>query len=1167
MDIIYTYGGGEIIHKVFNGIAILTKSNSAYFTNVVYVSALIGGVWAAAKALPGGNLGFFASSWFIPSYLLLSLFLVPKASVNIVDAVDPTYRADRVDNVPLGLALVASVSSSFSRALTEQIEDIFITGYQNQSSVPSFAAKLISEARFVRISDPTLRKNVKDFARQCFRLPFVLTNINGLRREALETNDIIGFVEKNAHSWLGIYWEDPGGTIKFLSCKRACSRVKRAMAVEGKKSLGPLLSKIFGWSNDSSERKLSSSLKLMAQDIWVNIAKQTGSASRALEQQLLVNAYREARDDKKTEFGIERISPELLSYSSTRVTAQQNTGFLLKAAVAGSYMPMLQAVVFALLLVVFLVLLPLVFLPRGISFLCEWLKMVISVQLWPVFSAIINGIAHIAQQRASASVLTDVGGFSIATQTALADTAYNVSTWMSALQLSLPFLAWAFVSRSGIALSQLMSSFSSGFEGGAAKIGSETADGNITFDTQNFRNQSMGNVQYAQQQLGANTNYGSTHDDGKLAITTSVYGQQAANVRQDSLTTNMSSNDNIAASAAQSHTDAQTLARNQARSLSTSIADRAATTVSLIDNASKGYLAASDVTQATTADLQSRAEATQSMMQQYGKQHGVFAQTVSDMALRFNSASTIWGKGAQVLTGLDAGAGVNASASNQEQYNKFKNSDIGQRIAKNIGFISNYAEQHKGSITDTTGRQSIDHYSAASEKVKTGTEQLQRTYTHSENWAKVKSLAENQSFAAATNENPSWISYVAERAGLDRGSAVQLIEGGGAEVANYRADFVTARVGVMRGLVESADHVLSDKEIGNYLASVDTNVGTASVNEARDQVARAGLKSSADLQQTYQKLQDDFVYKKSEAVAEVAHSQDAHNQQWSEQSGQHTTEHEKSNIRRMAEKSGSDLYATWSGPGSTLINNLYSKEMVTDSGVMMRSSKPYQHSVESDGVEYKGEVVSKAYQNADKLNQPGGAVQIQPVPRQSNSEQVSDAGFSNLYTAFSSPSSNSAASLASSDVVTDTGFTMMTSGTGSYQYDFESRGGLVSNDPQSFGKLEQEVATQQRFEQHPKDSPEPGARHVEKARIVNTPDSSEPSTPINLVGASTVRSQITESNEYYDELNEGIGVKKGLSSSDHTKIQNHVEQKLQEKNQRKMTKSEKALTDLRNEDS
>ena len=121
-DIIYTYGGGEVLWKVFNGLAILFKNDSPYWTNIMPLALVIGGIWGASIAIAKANVGLFAKTWFVPTYALLTLLLVPKTTVNIVDEVDPTFKAERVDNIPVGLAFIASTASTFSKAITEMLE-------------------------------------------------------------------------------------------------------------------------------------------------------------------------------------------------------------------------------------------------------------------------------------------------------------------------------------------------------------------------------------------------------------------------------------------------------------------------------------------------------------------------------------------------------------------------------------------------------------------------------------------------------------------------------------------------------------------------------------------------------------------------------------------------------------------------------------------------------------------------------------------------------------------------------------------------------------------------------------------------------------------------------------------------------------------------------------
>ena len=122
--VLYTFGGGEVLFKVFNALAMLFKSESAYVTSMFKFSLTIGALWAALGAIYRANVGIFARDWFLPTYAILSLLLVPKVTIHVVDVVNPDHRYHKIDHVPAGIALVVSVASTLSKGLTERMETV-----------------------------------------------------------------------------------------------------------------------------------------------------------------------------------------------------------------------------------------------------------------------------------------------------------------------------------------------------------------------------------------------------------------------------------------------------------------------------------------------------------------------------------------------------------------------------------------------------------------------------------------------------------------------------------------------------------------------------------------------------------------------------------------------------------------------------------------------------------------------------------------------------------------------------------------------------------------------------------------------------------------------------------------------------------------------------------
>jgi conjugal transfer mating pair stabilization protein TraG len=901
-SIIYTYGGGDMLWTLFNGIALIFKSNSPYLTSVGYLSMLVGGIWGTTAALYQANIGIFAKSWFIPSYAILSLMLVPKVTVNIVDEVDPYFKSDRVDNIPVGIAVVASTASTISRALTEEIESVFPTpdSLRYAKAGPVFGARLAAQARYVRIKDPIVRSNVKNFMRQCFFWPFVASNLKGLKHEALTTSDILSFIRSNPHPWLGVYWKSSDGSQTFMDCKVAVSQVAEVMAVEGDKGLLHLASTLFGGNPDRSEvssKEVSSNLKHMMGDAWSSLARQTSKASASVGQQMLVNAYREAVDDTREEMGQDRLSPDLLSYSATRTLAQQSMSFLVKGTVATSFMPMVQAILFGMLLIIFVLIIPLCFVPGGLSLLALWIRLIFWVQSFPVFSAILSALTTMLHQRMNEGIFRTVGsGFSVETTTALSDAAFDAACLMSGLQLSVPFIAYAFISKSGYALTNVASMMSSGVEGIASKIGGEMADGNISFDNQSFHNQTVSGRQIAQQQLGSQFNYGSSLNDGKMTLSTSMDGLQTVSVMQSTLTSNVSSNDNLQASINDNYTKSQQLMDNATRSFMKSTSDTASQLFNFTNRLSHGVGVSDNANTTDLTDIQKRAEQTQSDLKNFAKRHGVSEQTATEMALRANAGIGI--NTSIFKAGIDGSAGISANAQNQKALDALNSSDLGRRVSEGIGEVIQYSKQHGSNINDQAARDSSRSLQGAYATMNQASEQFQKAYTQSENWAHAKTLSDTKGISLTTNENETYLRYVAsKRFGGDIMQAAHYVESNPHNVE--QSEFMESRKAAFASWVIDANHILSDGEIQNYLGSVNQMVVPDSLTSTKHHMDQANLKSEEAILKDIDLMGSEMDKSRGSNASEIKNLRFELEQQYSAKQNAHQKKDESLNITRM----------------------------------------------------------------------------------------------------------------------------------------------------------------------------------------------------------------------------------------------------------------------------
>ncbi|KJV77503.1 putative conjugative transfer protein TraG [Rickettsia hoogstraalii str. RCCE3] len=76
--VIHTFGGGDILWQVFNGIGRVFSSNSEYFTPVGKFAFDNWWNLAATRAIFRGNIGIFAMEWFFSIFIYFIFYLLRK---------------------------------------------------------------------------------------------------------------------------------------------------------------------------------------------------------------------------------------------------------------------------------------------------------------------------------------------------------------------------------------------------------------------------------------------------------------------------------------------------------------------------------------------------------------------------------------------------------------------------------------------------------------------------------------------------------------------------------------------------------------------------------------------------------------------------------------------------------------------------------------------------------------------------------------------------------------------------------------------------------------------------------------------------------------------------------------------------------------------------------
>ena len=191
---IVTYGNGDILREIFNAVA--AGMGDSTFKTLIHLSILLGGTWAIAKLIIKRDL-MVGVGWIALYFMAFYVLFLPKATVNIIDRVQQG-KVYPVDNVPLGLAWLANITSAIGDGLTQLTEQNFSLPddlrYGQTGMV--MASNLVTAASTFQVTDPDFDRNLQSFIHQCVFYDLLLHKYSS--QELFTAQNIWQFVTAHA---------------------------------------------------------------------------------------------------------------------------------------------------------------------------------------------------------------------------------------------------------------------------------------------------------------------------------------------------------------------------------------------------------------------------------------------------------------------------------------------------------------------------------------------------------------------------------------------------------------------------------------------------------------------------------------------------------------------------------------------------------------------------------------------------------------------------------------------------------------------------------------------------------------------------------------------------------------------------------------------------------
>ena len=495
---IYAYQNADSLFGVFNAAAAIHASGD-YAAAVAavafcgFVAALIAYAFAPEK-LQGWK-------WLGTVVLVFSVLIVPKVTVGIVDKTGGS-AVKVVDNVPFGVAVLGSLTSTIGHTLTGLFETAFqvIPGigalpaelsYQQNGLM--FGNRLIRETGNVVFQDPAFRTDLINFIHNCTTYDLIDGTLDPATFSA--SDDVWPLMASPNPARFSTLTA-AGGSVGVDTCPNVYQSLNGRLPAQITRIQGRLA---FQLNPTLPGAAAAAVIAGQIQQAYLknSIATAAATAADLIRQNAVLNAI----EDTSKIVGQKVNDPAamVLAVGRAQAVAQQNATWLNYGKVAEQALPVFRNVVEAVTYAMFPLFVLLLLLTSGRETMLAfkgYAAVLIWIQLWPPLYAILNYMASIyaAYDLAAAADLgTGTKALALQTASTIYSRAISGEAVVGYLAISIPFIAWAALKR--------MENFGTALVGGLSGLQAMISGGTSASTVGNV---SMGNVGMDQMQLAPN---------------------------------------------------------------------------------------------------------------------------------------------------------------------------------------------------------------------------------------------------------------------------------------------------------------------------------------------------------------------------------------------------------------------------------------------------------------------------------------------------------------------------------------------------------------------------------------------------------------------------------------------------------------------------------------
>ncbi|MBS6319634.1 MAG: conjugal transfer mating pair stabilization protein TraG [Streptococcus salivarius] len=776
---IYAIAGGDWLRGNLNAIAAFmgTSTWSTIEKMCIAISVLIvAGNWVKKHNVMD------LIGWVF-SLTLVSMLVVIRTPVQIIDYSN-VAQVYEVDNVPIGLAIPASLTTRVGNALIQSYEMVFAlpdsVTYSKTGML--FGSNLVAKSTDFLSQNPQITTLFSDYVQNCV-MGDIFLNHKYSFEELLNSPDPYTLIFANPSPLRGVFDKNN----QFQTCEEASRDLKSALALDtqtGGKTWNYYVRQLFG-GKPNPDLLFSQ----MIGDSYNYFYSSGQSAGQIIRQNVTMNALRSGIQSYAARSGD---TASLVNMANTSSLEKQRLAQATMGHQALRTLPLMQTVIMGIMIGMFpIMVMAAMFNMMTLQVLKGYVFALIWLQTWPLLFAILNSaMAYYAKQNGVPVVLSELSQVQLKNS--------DIATTAGYIAVMIPPLSWGIVKSMGAAFSSAYSHFSSSGLSATSQAASGVVDGNCSFANMQMENvsgyswgtnstTSFGQMsrQLANGGMSTQTRDGSmVWDSGgamsKLPVDINV-GRQIASAQQQ-----MAREADVQAeSALHGYNSSVTSAWNSLQQFGTNKGNSASTTTGAdTTESSQDSMARSKMWNAVVANAKANNISNEESFQQLMDDSAKSTQGVDLYGSgKWSSGDQLVGKLGKWGTGLSAEAGVKGSAGWTHSSGNTDNvgtsgresndsrHDTSSQAAKDFKEASDYFTSRKtttsGNITDNNASSRVDQFAASLSSAKNSYDQYTSSRTRSHEYSEMASRTESMTGQMNENLTQQFANFVQHRAPQD----------------------------------------------------------------------------------------------------------------------------------------------------------------------------------------------------------------------------------------------------------------------------------------------------------------------------------------------------------------------------------------------------------------